>query len=287
MTDPRPLVADFLAQKRIALVGLSHDPKHFSRVVMHELTKRGYDVVPVNPRGGEIEGWHAYARLADIEDPVQGVLIMTPASASADIVRQSADLGVQRVWLHRGAGEGAVSDEAVGVGRSRHLRLVVGECPLMHLDQTEWPHRAHRALRGRGLGLALVQLFIGLGAVPAGAMLLMDPTGAKIGFTLDMLRGGPFADYTIPGLFLLGVNGLGSLLGAALTLRRHPRSGLLALALGLLLMAWIGVQVLIIGFSSALQPALFLAGLLEAALGYQRAGQWSPSASQSSTTSAR
>ena len=52
MTTTLDDVRDFLAQRRIAFVGLSRDPKHFSRVVFREMSQRGYDVVPVNPAAG-------------------------------------------------------------------------------------------------------------------------------------------------------------------------------------------------------------------------------------------
>ncbi len=40
---------EFLAQKRIALVGVSRQEKDFSRMVLRELVRRGYDVVPSAP----------------------------------------------------------------------------------------------------------------------------------------------------------------------------------------------------------------------------------------------
>ena len=45
-------VQDFLAQKRIAVVGVSHDPKDFSRRLLRTLRERGYDAVAVNPDSG-------------------------------------------------------------------------------------------------------------------------------------------------------------------------------------------------------------------------------------------
>ena len=43
---------EFLAQRRIALVGVSRDPRDLSRTLFRELRRRGYDVVPVNPELG-------------------------------------------------------------------------------------------------------------------------------------------------------------------------------------------------------------------------------------------
>jgi predicted CoA-binding protein len=138
---------EFLAQKRLALVGVSRDPKDFSRVVFRELRKRGYDLVPVNPAGGEIEGCPAVARCQDIQPPVAGALVMTRREASEQVVLDCADAGIPRVWLHRGVGPGSGSPAAVEVCRRLGIQAVVGECPYMFLPNPGFLHRAHGALR--------------------------------------------------------------------------------------------------------------------------------------------
>ena len=60
-------------QRRIALVGASRDGNHFSRHVLRELVRRGYDVVPVPvyyPEVTEILGKKVYRKVADIPGPV-------------------------------------------------------------------------------------------------------------------------------------------------------------------------------------------------------------------------
>jgi predicted CoA-binding protein len=46
---------EFLAQRRIALVGLSRDPKDFRRMLFRDMCHRGYDMAPVNPAAGGLE----------------------------------------------------------------------------------------------------------------------------------------------------------------------------------------------------------------------------------------
>jgi len=50
MTTLAVRASDFLAQRRIALVGVSRDPRDLSRALFRELRGRGYDVVPVHPQ---------------------------------------------------------------------------------------------------------------------------------------------------------------------------------------------------------------------------------------------
>jgi hypothetical protein len=116
--------------------------------------------------------------------------------------------------------------------------------------------------------LGVLQIFIGIGAVVGGAAFLVDPSGTGIGIDVGLLEGSPFRDYFIPGLVLLAVNGLGSLAGAWLTLQKHRFAGFAGMGLGLFLMAWIVIQVSILGGIHWLQILYFALGLVEAALGY-------------------
>jgi len=136
-------VRDFLAQRRIALVGLSRNPKDSSHVVFREMSERGYDMVPVNPAAAELENRRCFARLQEITPPVDGVLIMTAPQDTDRVVRDCAEAGVQRVWMHRGGGQGAVSKEAADFCHQRGIRLVEGYCPLMFLAGTPFFHRVH------------------------------------------------------------------------------------------------------------------------------------------------
>lgn len=139
-------MTELLSHKRLALVGASHDERDFSRMVMRALLERGYDVVPVNPKGGVMEGREAVPDVGSIDTmdaPVAWALIMTPPAASAGVVRACWEAGIPRVWLHRGAGAGAVSEEAIAACEELGLRAVVGECPMMFLADTEFVHRVH------------------------------------------------------------------------------------------------------------------------------------------------
>jgi predicted CoA-binding protein len=136
-------VERFLACRRLALIGVSRDPKHFSRAVLRAFLERGYDAIPVNPLADEIEGLRCHRSIADVRPPVEAALLMTPAWRSVVVVEACLSAGVRRIWLHRGAGSGAVSANAVALARGAGVDLVAGECPFMYLSGTALPHRIH------------------------------------------------------------------------------------------------------------------------------------------------
>jgi uncharacterized protein len=126
----------FWTLKRLAVVGVSRDPKHFSVAIWRELRDRRYDVVPVNPNATEIDGRPCFARVQD-------------AMASEAVVLDCAAAGVRRVWLHKGAGggPGAVSSAALAAAEAAGMDVIAGYCPFMFLPGTPFFHGLHAAIK--------------------------------------------------------------------------------------------------------------------------------------------
>ncbi len=145
-------IEEFLQRKRFAAIGVSRNPKDFTRTLFEEFRKRGYDVVPVNPNVSSIGDVPCYARLQDISPPVEGVLLLTRPEVTDDIADQCIQAGVRQVWMYRAMGTGAVSLRAIVACQLNGIDVIAGECPFMFLPQTGIPHRVHgfcRKLIGR------------------------------------------------------------------------------------------------------------------------------------------
>jgi predicted CoA-binding protein len=140
-------IESFLSCRRIAVFGVSRDPRDFSRSIFRAFVERGYDAVPVNPNGGAAEGRPCARALAEVTPPVEGALLLTSPAATLQAVRECVDAGVPRVWMHRGAGQGAVLPEAVALCREKGIDVVDGECPFMFLPGTGFVHGVHRFFR--------------------------------------------------------------------------------------------------------------------------------------------
>ncbi|HEY3365434.1 MAG TPA: CoA-binding protein [Symbiobacteriaceae bacterium] len=138
----RKVIEEFLKQRRIGVVGVSRNPKEFANMIYRTLREKGYEVYPVNPNATEVEGEPCYPSAKELPERVDGVLVMVPAGKAAAVVQDCQAAGISRVWLHRGAGPGAVSPEAVSLARAAGMAVVDGACPLMFLGS--WPHKVHR-----------------------------------------------------------------------------------------------------------------------------------------------
>jgi hypothetical protein len=100
---------------------------------------------------------------------------------------------------------------------------------------------------GTVLALIVLTFIQAAGAIAGGIGLVRDPI-ENIGMPLSMLEGSPFKDYLIPGLILLIVVGLFSLLVFAGLLRKWKPAWWLSLASGGGLIIWIITEGVMLGY---------------------------------------
>jgi len=74
------LIQEFLSCKRIAMVGVSSNQEEFSRTLMDEFIKRGYEISPVHPDADKIAGLDCSRTVAQIKEPPDAALVFTPGS---------------------------------------------------------------------------------------------------------------------------------------------------------------------------------------------------------------
>ncbi len=89
----------FFLARGIAVIGASAEPTKIGGRPVHLLRRHGYagSIYPINPKGGEIQGLPAYARLADTPEAPELALIAVPASQAVQAVQDCAARGVRAV----------------------------------------------------------------------------------------------------------------------------------------------------------------------------------------------
>ena len=137
-------VDDFIAQRKLALVGMSSQKKKFGNAVYRELISNGYEVFPVHPTAESIDGQTCWPSLSRLPEPVDGVVVVVPPKAAKQVVQESGEAGIRRVWLQ----QGAESPEVIRYGAKKNISIIHGECILMFLDSPAFIHRFHRWLWG-------------------------------------------------------------------------------------------------------------------------------------------
>ncbi len=140
-------IHDFLAQKRIAVVGVSSDNgRHpVGNAIYRRLKTAEHDVFPVNPHMQTFEGDRCYPDLQSITGGVDGVVIITRPETTERIVRDCSAAGVRRVWMHQSIGKGSsVSPAAVEYCRQHDISVIAGACPMMYGAGVDFGHTCMR-----------------------------------------------------------------------------------------------------------------------------------------------
>jgi len=146
------MVQDFLAQKKIAVVGVSDKRDTGCNLNYRKFKETGYQVYAVNPRISEFEGDPCYPDLKSIPEKPDAVFILASPKVTDQIVQQCVELGVKHVWMHcmMGTKPGlvqsmtSVSQDALQVCRENGIQVIPDSCPNQFLK----PDFGHAMMRG-------------------------------------------------------------------------------------------------------------------------------------------
>jgi len=120
MTDQR--------KKTVAVIGASTDRAKFGNKCVRAYLAQGWDVYPINPKAGEIEGLRAYRSLAEVPAKLDRVSLYLPPPAGIAVLPQIAAAGPEEFFVN----PGAESDELVTEARRLGLRPIMA-CSILNI----------------------------------------------------------------------------------------------------------------------------------------------------------
>ena len=136
----KALIDDFIAQKSLAIVGVSRSGKKFGNSALKELKSKGYDLHPIHPSASELQGTKAYPSFDSLPVDVGGVLIIVPPDQTSKVVKDAIHADISRIWIQ----QGAESEEAINFCKENGVDPVHGQCILMFAEPTGSFHKVHR-----------------------------------------------------------------------------------------------------------------------------------------------
>jgi len=140
MSQLQSLVDDFLAQKRIAVVGVSRTKEDAPNAIYKKLKSKGiYEVIPINPHTRDFKGDPCYPTVKDVPGGVDAAVLVTRPEVTEQVVRECAEAGVTHVWMHHSAGN-SVSEEAVRFCKENGIAVIAGGCPMMFVKPVDFGH---------------------------------------------------------------------------------------------------------------------------------------------------
>lgn len=139
-------IHDFLAQKRIAVAGVSSTKPDAPNLIYRKLRDSGYQVYAINPKVQTVEGDPCYPDLKSLPEKVDAVVIGTRPEVTEQIVRECAELGISRVWMHYAMSflGGSYSEAAVNYCHEHNISVIPGGCPMMFVEPVDFGHKCLR-----------------------------------------------------------------------------------------------------------------------------------------------
>jgi len=144
MAKIEELVQTFLAQRSIAVVGVSDKRETGCNLNYKKFKANGYRVYAVNPHISTYDGAPCYPDLNSIPEKPDAVFMLTSPKVTEQIVQQCVNLGIRHVWMHclmgtkpgLGAGKTSVSQSAVEICKANGIAVIPGTCPAQFLRLT-------------------------------------------------------------------------------------------------------------------------------------------------------
>jgi hypothetical protein len=141
----KAMVDDFLAQRTLAIVGVSRTNKDkFGNAAFKDLKEKGYKMFIVHPSGEVIEGQKSYTSFKALPESVSGVLVVVPPTEAVKVVQEAHEVGISRIWLQ----QGAESREAIQFCQDNGMSVVYGKCIMMFAQPMKFFHKPHRWVMG-------------------------------------------------------------------------------------------------------------------------------------------
>lgn len=134
-------IQKFLEPKKIAIAGVSRNPKKFGGAVFKELKEKGFELYPVNPNATEIQGVKCYDSVELLPDDVNHLFIVTPKNETEFIAKAAVKKGMKMIWIQQKSD----TPEAVQEIENAGIPLIHKKCIMMFADP-KGPHKFHQFL---------------------------------------------------------------------------------------------------------------------------------------------
>lgn len=121
------LIKEFLSQKSFAVIGSFKNETKVAYKIFRVLKQKGYEVYPVNPNVKEVDGVKCYPSILDLPKTVDVVDLVTPPSATEEIVKQCLQKGIKCIWMQ----PGAESEKAIEFCKENDIKVIYNTCIMM------------------------------------------------------------------------------------------------------------------------------------------------------------
>jgi len=139
----RAQINQFLDAKKMAVAGVSRNPKKFGYQVFTVMKEHGYELYPINPYADRIDDIQAFSSIGELPEEVKHLLILRPKAETEKFVMEAIAHGIDHIWIQQ------MSDtpEAVKIATEAGIRLITRQCIFMWVEPVKGVHKFHRSIK--------------------------------------------------------------------------------------------------------------------------------------------
>ena len=136
-------IKKFLEAPKIAIAGVSRNPKKFGGAIFKELKNKGFELYPVNPNANEIQNVKCFKSVSELPKDVMHLFIVTPQKETAGIAEEAVNKAFEMIWIQ----QKSETPEAVKIIQNAGIPLIYKKCLMMFADPVKGVHGFHRFLK--------------------------------------------------------------------------------------------------------------------------------------------
>ena len=133
----------FLAAKKMAIAGVSKDPKKFGHVVYQELKERGYEVYPINPTTDSMDGIPCYSSVGALPAGIDHLLVLTRKPQTPGVIKDAVERGIKNIWIQ----QMSETPETLALINDKDINFIHKQCILMFVEPVAGVHKFHRVVK--------------------------------------------------------------------------------------------------------------------------------------------
>lgn len=135
-------IKNTLNEDRIAIAGVSRDPKKFGNALFSNLMKQRRNVIPINPHAEDIDKVKCFSSVSDLPAGTNSLIIATSKDITEGIISEAATKGIKNIWIQ----QGSHTEKSENLCKDKFDNIVINKCVFMFAEPVESIHRFHRTI---------------------------------------------------------------------------------------------------------------------------------------------
>ena len=122
---------DLKSLKRITLVGATKNREKFGNIILRDLTKKGYEVIPVSSKYDEVEGIKTVNTIENLPKDIDLIVFVVPPKIGIGVTKEAINSEFKNLWYQ----PGAYSEEIESILNENNIKATHDICIMVETNK--------------------------------------------------------------------------------------------------------------------------------------------------------